>query len=50
VIVVKSAQHFYEAFAAVASEVLYVAAPGSASPDWTTLPYRKIAQPKWPIS
>jgi microcystin degradation protein MlrC len=29
---------------------LYVAAPGSASPDWRSLPYRKARLPKWPIA
>ena len=49
-VVVKSAQHFHASYAAIASEVIYVGAPGSASADWKALPYRKITQPKWPIS
>jgi len=49
-VVVKSAQHFYASYAEIASQVIYVSAPGSASPDWKTLPYRKIVHPKWPIS
>ncbi len=49
-VVVKSAQHFYNSYAAIAAEVIYVGAPGSASADWAALPYRKIRQPKWPIS
>lgn len=48
-IVVKSAHHFYARYAPLAHAVLYVAAPGSASPDWRSLPYRKIRLPKWPI-
>jgi len=49
-VVVKSAQHFYASYAEIASQVIYVSAPGSASPDWKTLPYRRIMHPKWPIS
>lgn len=50
VIVVKSAQHFHASFAKVAREVLYVGAPGCADPNYANLPYKKIRQPKWPIS
>ena len=42
-IVVKSAQHFYAAFAPYARHVLYVGAPGAATPRLATLPYRKIS-------
>jgi microcystin degradation protein MlrC len=50
VIVVKSAQHFHAAFSKIAKHVLYVAAPGTATVDLNTLPYRKIRRPKWPIA
>ena len=50
IIVVKSAHHFYARYAPLARAVVYVAAPGSASPDWRSLPYRKIRLPKWPIA
>jgi microcystin degradation protein MlrC len=50
IIVVKSAQHFHASFAKIAREILYVGAPGSADPNWANLPYKKIRQPKWPIS
>jgi len=46
---VKSAQHFYASFAKVARQVMYVGAPGAATPHPATLPYRKIARPKWPL-
>ena len=49
-IVVKSAHHFYARYAPLARAVVYVAAPGSASPDWRSLPYRKVRLPKWPIA
>jgi microcystin degradation protein MlrC len=50
VVVVKSAQHFYASFSQVSKRVLYVGAPGSATPKWHELPYRKARLPKWPIA
>ena len=41
VVVVKSMQHFHAAYAPIASEVVYVAAPGALVPDWSLLPYTK---------
>jgi microcystin degradation protein MlrC len=49
IIVVKSAQHFQASFASVAKSVLYVGAPGAATPHLSTLPFRKIRRPKWPL-
>jgi microcystin degradation protein MlrC len=49
IIVVKSAQHFQASFASVANSVLYVGAPGAATPHLATLPFRKIRRPKWPL-
>lgn len=49
VIVVKSAQHFYEHFAKVASEVIYCNAPGGRSVDFASLPYKKLKRPIWPL-
>ena len=48
-IVVKSSQHFYAAYSKVAAEVIYCGAPGSVTMDWKSLPYQKIARPKWPL-
>jgi len=48
-IVVKSSQHFYASFSKVARHVIYVAAPGAVTLDLSTLPYRKIQRPKWPL-
>ena len=48
-IVVKSSQHFYADFSKVAAQVIYLSTPGSVSPDITTLPFRKIHHPKWPL-
>jgi microcystin degradation protein MlrC len=49
VLVVKSMQHFHAAFAPIAAEVVYVAAPGTLAWDFRTLPYTKVARPVWPL-
>jgi microcystin degradation protein MlrC len=49
VVVVKSMQHFHAAYAPIASEVVYVAAPGALVPDWSLLPYTKIDKAQWPF-
>jgi len=38
----KSAQHFYGAFAPIAAEVIYMAAPGANVPDPKGLSYRRL--------
>jgi microcystin degradation protein MlrC len=49
IVVVKSAQHFHASFSKVAKQVLYVGAPGAATPYIQNLDYRKIRRPKWPL-
>jgi microcystin degradation protein MlrC len=49
VIVVKSMQHFYAAFAPVASDVLYVAVPGGVAPNFQLLSYVKASKNQWPF-
>ncbi|OZI62378.1 M81 family metallopeptidase [Bordetella genomosp. 11] len=49
IVAVKSAQHFYASFSKVARHIVYVGAPGVATPDWKTLTYKKIRMPKWPL-
>lgn len=49
IVVVKSSQHFHAAYAPLASRVLYADAPGSVSTHLSTLPYRKLRGPRWPI-
>ena len=49
VLVVKSMQHFHAAFAPIAGDILYVAAPGAVSPVITALPYRKASRDQWPF-
>ena len=48
-IVVKSSQHFYAAFAPLARKVLYTTGPGSLSLDWATMPFKKLRRPIWPL-
>jgi microcystin degradation protein MlrC len=48
-ILVKSSQHFYAAFAPIAKEVLYCGAPGAIAPDLTQVPYRRAVRPLWPL-
>lgn len=49
-VVVKSAQHFYVSFSKISSRVLYVGAPGTATPHYDTLTFRKAKLPKWPLA
>jgi microcystin degradation protein MlrC len=49
VVVVKSSQHFRAAFESLAALILYASAPGSVSSDLRSLPYIKVARPKWPL-
>jgi microcystin degradation protein MlrC len=41
-LVVKSTQHFYAAFAPIAGEILYMSAPGAVAPDPKQIPYTKV--------
>jgi microcystin degradation protein MlrC len=41
-LVVKSAQHFYAAFAPIAGEIIYMSAPGAVVPDPRLIPYRRV--------
>ena len=41
-LIVKSAQHFYGAFAAIAAEVIYMSGPGAVAPDPRQIPYRRF--------
>jgi microcystin degradation protein MlrC len=42
IVVVKSVQHFYGAFAPIAGEVIYMAAPGAVAPDPRQLTYDRL--------
>jgi len=41
-IIPKSVQHFYGAFAPIAGEILYMAAPGAVAPDPRQIAYRRL--------
>ena len=47
-LVVKSAQHFYGAFAPLATEIIYMAAPGAVAPRYTEIPYQRVDLHKYP--
>lgn len=49
VVVVKSAQHFYASFSTIAKAVFYIGGIGVATSNWTSLPYKNIRKPKWPL-
>jgi microcystin degradation protein MlrC len=42
ILIAKSVQHFYGAFAAIAGEVIYMAAPGAVAPDPRLIPFRRL--------
>ena len=47
-LVVKSAQHFYAGFEPIASEIIYMSAPGAIAPRFTEIPYRRVDTHKFP--
>ncbi len=49
VLIVKSMQHFYGAYAPVSAKIIYTASDGSLIWDFTKFPYTKAARPVWPI-
>ena len=49
VVVVKSMQHFHEAYAPIAADILYVPAPGAVAPSFSELPYTKASINQWPF-
>ena len=49
ILVVKSAQHFYQEFSKIASRILYASAPGLIGNDFSHYPYRYLKRPMWPL-
>jgi len=49
ILVVKSMQHFYGAYAPVSSKIIYTASGGCLIWDFTKFPYTKAARPVWPL-
>ena len=48
-LVVKSAQHFYDGFAPLTQEILYLASPGTMTFDVTLLPFEHRPPGLWPF-
>ncbi len=49
ILVVKSAQHFYQEFSKIAPRILYASAPGFIGNDFSHYPYRHLQRPMWPL-
>jgi microcystin degradation protein MlrC len=47
-VVVKSTNHFRAGFDAIATDVVYVDAPGAIRSDFAAIPYRRFQAPYWP--
>jgi microcystin degradation protein MlrC len=47
-LVVKSTQHFYAGFAPIASQIIYMAAPGAIAPLFRDIPYQRVSRHKFP--
>ena len=47
-LVVKSTQHFYAGFSPIASETVYMAAPGAVAPRFKEIPYKRVDLNKYP--
>lgn len=47
-LVVKSTQHFYAGFAPIASEIIYMAAPGAVAPRFKEIPFQRVDKHKYP--
>lgn len=48
IIVVKSTQHFYAGYAPIASEIVYMGAPGAITPNMKVIPYTRVDLNKYP--
>lgn len=48
-LIVKSAQHFYKAFAPIAGKIVYCDSPCSRSIDFSALRFRHRRSPIWPL-
>lgn len=49
IIVVKSSQHFYDAFSPMATEVIYLDSPGALMQDLKKIPYQNLRKNIWPF-
>lgn len=48
ILVVKSSQHFYAGFAPIASQIIYMVAPGAVAPRYTEIPFKRVDLNKYP--
>ncbi|MDE0429214.1 MAG: M81 family metallopeptidase [Caldilineaceae bacterium] len=48
ILVVKSSQHFFAGYAPIASEIIYMAAPGAVAPRYTEIPFQRVDLHKYP--
>jgi microcystin degradation protein MlrC len=48
-LVVKSTNHFFAAFAPIAAEVLYADSGGALPRDYRQIPYQRVRRPIWPL-
>ncbi|MBM6583174.1 M81 family metallopeptidase [Microvirga sp. BT689] len=48
IVLLKSTQHFYAAFAPIAKEVFYIAAPGTTETNMLKLRFTNVKRPLWP--
>jgi microcystin degradation protein MlrC len=49
VLCIKGLFRFYDQFQPITSDILLVATPGACSPDWSSLPFRRVPRPMWPL-
>jgi microcystin degradation protein MlrC len=49
IVVVKSTNHFYAAFAPVTKKVLYCDSGGPIPRDHQQVPYHRVQRPIWPL-
>lgn len=47
-VILKSTQHFYSAFAPIAGEVIHISAPGAITPDFANIPFVVRDRYYWP--
>lgn len=48
-LVVKSQQHFYEHFSALAKKIIYATPPGTVDMALKSIPLRNVRRPAWPL-
>ena len=49
ILVIKGFHHYKVNFAGLMTAAYTVGTPGVMSPDFLTIPYKRLARPKWPF-